>query len=79
MEKKKKKKRETTNLNFSIVSVVSLLSALLVLQKYLISNTPAVRSIQHFCLDAILKKNACKMYCRECPATPAKFRVQCQA
>lgn len=59
----KKKKKETTNLN-SIVSVVSLLSALLMLQKFLISNTLQVKSIQHFCLEAILKKNACKMHCR---------------
>lgn len=58
------KKKETTNLNFSIVSVVSLLSALLMLQKFLISNTLQVKSIQHFCLEAILKKNACKMHCR---------------
>lgn len=59
----KKEKKETTNLN-SIVSVVSLLSALLMLQKFLISNTLQVKSIQHFCLEAILKKNACKMHCR---------------
>lgn len=57
-------KKKKVNFDFSVVSVASLLSTLLMLQNFFISSTTKVRSIQNFCCKARLKKNALKIYCR---------------
>ena len=66
--------------SFSIVSILSLLSALL-LQNFFISNTSKISTIQNFCSKAMLKKSALKIYCgvRVSCHTCSSIRVQGQA